>query len=334
MLETADLPDASSLALESFYKPRLKLDLTGMNGLEKWLWGGLLQVYLDMDRSDNYNGNYLGFRSRSSKRLDRPSFDLSTYSFILAATPKATATASGSISSSSSSSSSSISISNSTSSGSNSVGNEEIAAVVEICLERPTGKLAPPIQNPFRSAVAKANEQPYLCNLCVVTKRELVTAPPLLLPGASADLLLCCPLLSPFSDRRKGLGRLLCELCEELVQMHWQKDIMYLHVEQNNTAAQALYLGMGYELVTPGLSAWEKKMEGMESILYYSKPLRRRMVPREEYRDAAVGASTSAATPLQTQTQQPQQDADMQLLGINSLDSQIASNIIRAASSR
>jgi len=116
--------------------------------------------------------------------------------------------------------------------------------------------------------------------------------------------------------------------------MHWQKDIMYLHVEQNNTAAQALYLGMGYELVTPGLSAWEKKMEGMESILYYSKPLRRRMVPREECRDAAVGASTSAATPLQTQTQQPQQDADMQLLGINSLDSQIASNIIRAASSR
>jgi len=176
LLETADLPDASSLALDSFYKPRLKLDLTGMNGLEKWLWGGLLQVYLDMDRSDNYNGNYLGFRSRSSKRLDRPSFDLSTYSFILAATPKATATASGS------SSSSSFSNSNSTGSGSNSVGNAEIAAVVEICLERPTGKLAPPIQNPFRSAVAKANEQPYLCNLCVATKRELVTASPLLLP--------------------------------------------------------------------------------------------------------------------------------------------------------
>ena len=163
LLETADLPDASALALESFYKPRLKLDLNGMNDVEKWLWGGLLQVYLDMDRSDNYNGNYLGFRSRSSKRLDRPSFDLSTYSFILAATPKPTTT-SVSVSSSSSSSSSKTS--------SRSSGHADIAAVVEICLERPSGKLAPPIQNPFRSHVAKPNEQPYLCNLCVASKRE------------------------------------------------------------------------------------------------------------------------------------------------------------------
>ena len=38
--------------------------------------------------------------------------------------------------------------------------------------------------------------------------------------------------------RRKGLGRLICDLCEELVQIHWNKNIMYLHVEQDNMAAQ------------------------------------------------------------------------------------------------
>ena len=110
--------------------------------------------------------------------------------------------------------------------------------------------------------------------------------------------------------------------------MHWKKDIMYLHVEQNNTAAQALYLGMGYELVTPGLSAWEKKMEGMENILYYSKALSRRWVATGAETDGR-GVSVRASAP-----QDVDADADMQLLGINGLDSQIASNIIRAASSR
>jgi hypothetical protein len=78
--------------------------------------------------------------------------------------------------------------------------------------------------------------------------------------------------------KRKGLGKMLCQLCEELVQIHWGKDVMYLHVEQRNSAAQALYKGLGYTIVTPGLSAWERKLHGMEGILYYSKPLRRRWI--------------------------------------------------------
>ena len=141
LLETTDLPAASTLALDSFYKPRLKLDTTNMTGPEKWIFGGMMKMYSDADKSDTYNGNYLGFRSRSARRLDKPSFDLSSYSFILAATSSVHTTTND--------------------------GNPELAAVVEICLERPSGKLAPPIQNPFRSHEVKSDEQPYLCNLCV-----------------------------------------------------------------------------------------------------------------------------------------------------------------------
>ena len=144
LLETRDLPAASTLALDSFYKPRLKLDTTNMTGAEKWIFGGMMKMYSDADKSDTYNGNYLGFRSRSARRLDKPSFDLSSYSFILAATSSMHTTAT-----------------------TTNDGTPELAAVVEICLERPSGKLAPPIQNPFRSPDVKSEEQPYLCNLCV-----------------------------------------------------------------------------------------------------------------------------------------------------------------------
>jgi hypothetical protein len=156
LLERDDLSAASTLALECFYRPRLKLDLDGMNGAEKWLWSGVMNFYTDMDQSDNFNGNYLGFRSRSSSRLDKPSLELSTYSFILAATPSAAAIAA-----------------DPDPAKRTAKGLPEIAAIVEICLERPNGKLAPPIQNPFRSPTAKGDEQPYLCNLCVAHTRTL-----------------------------------------------------------------------------------------------------------------------------------------------------------------
>jgi phosphoribosyl-AMP cyclohydrolase len=113
------------------------------------------------------------------------------------------------------------------------------------------------------------------------------------------------------------LGKLICELSEELVQIHWDREIMYLHVEQSNTAAQALYLGMGYELATPGLSAWEKKMEGIENILYYSNSLKRHWVKKAD-QVLKVKEVTGAV------------DADSVLLGINQLDMAVASNIMRS----
>lgn len=48
---------------------------------------------------------------------------------------------------------------------------------------------------------------------------------------------------------------------------------MYLHVEQNNFAAQNLYSGMGYELVTPEMSFTEKKLAGTDDMVYLSHSL-------------------------------------------------------------
>jgi ribosomal protein S18 acetylase RimI-like enzyme len=259
LLESRDLTAASELALEAFYSPRITLSLQRMTGPEKWLWSNLYNFYSAVDQSDTRNGNYLGMRSRSGGRLDNPSFRISTDSFILAATPKNDPT--------------------------------QLAAIVEICIEEPSGKLAPPIANPFRNKAAKASEQPYLCNLCVSK-----------------------------AHRRKGLGKLICELSEELVQIHWNKDIMYLHVEKSNMAAQALYVGMGYELVTPGLSAFEKKMEGMENILYYSNPLKR-LWDGKIKDNSVIHESISKSITI---------DDDSELLGMSQLDMVVASNIMRS----
>jgi hypothetical protein len=269
LLETRDLAEASELALECFYSPRLTLNLDGMSEAEKWVWGGVINFYTAVDKSDTRNGNYLGMRSRSGGRLSSPTLSLSTDSFILVATPVTNLS---------------------------DRSKPEIAAIVEICVEQPGGKLAPPVANPFRSKVAKDSEQPYLCNLCVGK-----------------------------AYRRRGLGKLICELSEELVQMHWNKDMMYLHVEQSNRAAQALYLGMGYQLVSPGLSAWEKKMEGMENILYYSNRLRRQWVDPalvvEGFQDRIKLSSSSSDS--------SDRDSSV-LLGMSDLDMKIASNIMRS----
>jgi hypothetical protein len=109
--------------------------------------------------------------------------------------------------------------------------------------------------------------------------------------------------------------------------MHWKKNMMYLHVEQSNTAAQGLYLGMGYELVSPGLSAWEKKMEGIENILYYSKPLSRRWI-------GADGASSMQTADGSVSQGGSEADRDAEVLGMKTLDMTIASNIMRSSADR
>ena len=263
LLETSDLRAASELALECFYTPRLTLSLSGMSNTEKWIWGGIINFYGAVDRSDTRNGNYLGMKSRSGNRLSRPSLSLTTDSFILVATPAG---------------------------NQKGVGPPELAAIVEICVEKPGGKLAPPIANPFRKKVARDDEQPYLCNLCVGE-----------------------------AYRRRGLGRLICELAEELAQIHWDRKVMYLHVEKSNTAAQALYLGMGYQLVTPGLSAWEKKMEGIENILYYSNNLKR-----------LWDGKRIDELPTDLRKSSKDIDLDSVSLGMSQLDVAVASNIMRS----
>jgi ribosomal protein S18 acetylase RimI-like enzyme len=127
----------------------------------------------------------LGMMFRSRFRLSNPSMALSSDSVILAATLR---------------------------------GSPEIAAVVEITLLNPDGRIISLFDNPLRSAAAQPDDQPYLFNLIV------------------AD-----------AHKKKGLGKLLCEVAHELVVTHWRKEVMYLHVYKENIAATALYKKLGYK---------------------------------------------------------------------------------------
>lgn len=200
LLERRDLNEAAQLSMESFYTPRLALDTTGATGLELRFLEWLKNSFNNMDRSDAYNGNYLGFRSRSGSRLVKPSLVPSLDSFILVAKKMETSAAQAS-------------------------DDVKIAGLVEICLEVADGKLAPPIQFPWKGSLT-GKEHPYLCNLCVDK-----------------------------SLRRQGLGQILVAVAEQLVLEYWGKRSMYLHVENKNIAAQELYSKMNYTLVLGGVSS-------------------------------------------------------------------------------
>ena len=103
-----------------------------------------------------------------------------------------------------------------------------MVGIVEVSLEEPDGNLAPPLQSPFRGPV-RVCEMPYLCNLSIDKKY-----------------------------RRRGLGRLLCEVCERIVMGYWEKTVMYLHVETKNKAAQHLYINMGYEPAEIKVPKWQR----------------------------------------------------------------------------
>ena len=73
--------------------------------------------------------------------------------------------------------------------------NDKLIGLVEICLEKPTGLLTPPLRPvdffgllPANKAKQGSGFQPYLCNLCIAE-----------------------------AGRRRGLGKLLCSICEQVL---------------------------------------------------------------------------------------------------------------------
>lgn len=206
LLERKDVDAAVKVTIETFYNPRLILNMDGMTGIERLLWTSVDNTFQSLDKGDYYINVFLGFITRSGKRLQNPSVDISPDSLILVATPK---------------------------------DRINIAGLVEILLEKPEGNIAPSIQL-FKFPITNSFE-PYLCNLCVLQEY-----------------------------RRRGLGTTLCTICEYIVQKHWKRNTMYLHVEDNNDAALSMYLRMGYSL-TPGLSKLQSKLLGMDNIKYYKK---------------------------------------------------------------
>ena len=75
---------------------------------------------------------------------------------------------------------------------------DALIGLVEICLEKPTGLLTPPLRPvdfvgllPATKAKQGSGFQPYLCNLCIAE-----------------------------AGRRRGLGKLLCSICEEVLSTY------------------------------------------------------------------------------------------------------------------
>ena len=64
LLEDADVAAASELALECFWKPRLKLNTNGMSNFEANFWNFIVATYTKFDRDDTRRSNYLGFKTR------------------------------------------------------------------------------------------------------------------------------------------------------------------------------------------------------------------------------------------------------------------------------
>jgi ribosomal protein S18 acetylase RimI-like enzyme len=248
LLERNDVNEAVEATIKTFYKPRLILNMNGMTGIEKMFWTSVINSFQSLDKGDYYNNVFLGFITRSGKRLQNPSLEISPDSLILVATVK---------------------------------GTREIAGLVEILLEKPEGNIAPSVQF-FKFPVSDTDE-PYLCNLCVLPEY-----------------------------RRKGLGTTLCSICEYIVQNQWKRNKMYLHVEDNNDAALAMYLRMSYTL-TPGLSKLQSKLLGMDRIQYYKKILNNNLTIYQNEED-------------------DKNDDDNFFSGLLSkIDSEIASNIMKSS---
>jgi GNAT superfamily N-acetyltransferase len=121
-------------------------------------------------------------------------------------------------------------------------GSKKIAGLVEINLVDPDGGKCDVLSNPFRSLEPKPVSEPYLCNLCVAA-----------------------------AHKRKGLGKLLCEVAQELVVTHWKMNTMHLHFFSKNTAASALYIGMGYKLIS---SEVVDPDDDTNLLLFYSMDLK------------------------------------------------------------
>lgn len=118
-----------------------------------------------------------------------------------------------------------------------------IAGIVEVSLEEADGNLAPPIQSPFKGSPV-GTEEAYLCNLSIDR-----------------------------AFRRRGLGRIMVQICEKAVQKYWGKETMYLHVERKNVPAQKLYFALGYSPAEIKIPLWRRSMLGLDDILYLKRDI-------------------------------------------------------------
>lgn len=247
LMSRADLTAASDLGVECFFQPRLKVNESDsrFTHFEYSLLKKIVSLSTHIEKIDAWLSNYIGFGNRAGKRLDSPqNWRASDDSLIIVA----------------------VSISSSELSECSS---SHLLGLVELCLEKPTGLLTPPLRRidffglfPVGKATAGSGYRPYLCNLSVAPM-----------------------------GRRRGLGRYLCRLCESVARDLWGYDELYLHVQEENEAAQRLYEGMGYTQRRL-LSAKQIKEENMENIRFYGRDLR---TPAEATMLRSISPSSSSS---------------------------------------
>jgi len=154
LLESIDLDNASQLAVDAFYRPRVTINSKGMSSFEVWFAETFVGPFNAFDKFDAFLTNKWGFESRSRSRLSKPSLKPSSESFILATTLKKDREedANGN--------------EHNVINDGNHVDSNPIVGIVEISLEKPDGNLAPAVQI-FPRPPPTDNDQAYLCNLCV-----------------------------------------------------------------------------------------------------------------------------------------------------------------------
>lgn len=84
------------------------------------------------------------------------------------------------------------------------------------------------------------------------------------------EVYLCNLTVAP-EERGKGLGKLLCEICEVIALSRWKRNILCLHVGKENYTAQKLYESMRYK--KQNRSFMDSLMLGEQNLIFYYKRL-------------------------------------------------------------
>lgn len=141
VLDIDSLSAAADLSLNTFFKPRLKLNNEGMGNLEKDIAGSVIGAFTKFEKGDAWMSNWAGFRSRGGNRMKKPNIDMSSDALIIAAMDNR-----------------------------KNGNSRSLVGLVEISVEEPTGQLPPSLSPLFPKSITKLRDsghQTYLSNLSV-----------------------------------------------------------------------------------------------------------------------------------------------------------------------
>ena len=129
VLDIDSLSAAADLSLNTFFKPRLKLNNEGMGNLEKDIAGSVIGAFTKFEKGDAWMSNWAGFRSRGGNRMKKPNIDMSSDALIIAAMDNR-----------------------------KNGNSRSLVGLVEISVEEPTGQLPPSLSPLFPKSITKLRD--------------------------------------------------------------------------------------------------------------------------------------------------------------------------------